>query len=433
MKRDHLLSLSIIILLTSSSLHAIKFEALGYKAVSMGGASVASSTGSLAAYNNPALLSKQPYDVEVSMGLGVSEYDHGVTNSVKALDDTGFLDTIDTIVDEIQGGAVSEATLNTLNDGLDIVIDMDGNTVTVAPQAYLGLQVLGFGMGVYGSSDATATAIVDQEKTALIFKNGTDGYKEVDSRTGLITESDEVTYQNSSIEYALLNGDTYLDAKAAALVEVPFAYGHNFETNIGNIMVGGALKYMQAITYVEDTKIDDSGELEGDVKKDATSTNFGVDLGFAYQPAFSYDLTFGLVLKNINSPSFDFADGQSYDVDMLARAGVSYNIFDSLQIAADIDLTSNKTLNDVVGSQMVGGGIMYEPFSNFFALSIRGGVMQNLEGRDIAGLIYTAGLGIGVKWFQIDLSGEMSGNTNTFKGYSVPSYAKANIALVSRW
>ena len=432
MKRDHLLSLSTIILLSATSLHAIKFEALGYKAISMGGASVASSTGSLAAYNNPALLSKQPYDVEISIGVGASEYDHGAVNSAKALEDTGFIDTVDTIVKEIQGGSVSQATLKTLNDGRDILIDMDGNYVTVAPQVYLGLQVQGFGMGVYASSDTKVTAIVDQDKTALIFKDGKSGYTEVDSTTGHTTASDETTYKNTSIEYALKNGDTYLDAKGAALVEVPIAYGHNFETNIGNIMVGGALKYMQAITYIEELKVDNSGEVDGDVKKDATSTNFGVDLGLAYQPAFSYDLTFGLVLKNLNSPSFDFADGQSYNVDMLARAGVAYNIFDSLQIAADIDLTSNNTLNPEIDNQMLGGGIMYEPFNNLFALSIRGGLMQNIAG-DTAGLIYTAGLGIGVKWFQIDLSGEMSGNKNTFQGYTVPTYAKANIALVSRW
>ena len=68
------LSLSTILLLGGSSLHALKFETLGYKSVSMGGAAVASSAGSIATYNNPALLAKTPYGVEVSLGGGVSEY-----------------------------------------------------------------------------------------------------------------------------------------------------------------------------------------------------------------------------------------------------------------------------------------------------------------------------------------------------------------------
>ena len=89
------LSLSTILLLSASSLHAIKFETLGYKSISMGGAAVASSTGSLATYNNPALLAKAPYTVEVSMGGGISTYDHGALASVTKLDDIGFMDTID--------------------------------------------------------------------------------------------------------------------------------------------------------------------------------------------------------------------------------------------------------------------------------------------------------------------------------------------------
>ena len=59
--------------------------------------------------------------------------------------------------------------------------------------------------------------------------------------------------------------------------------------------------------------------------------------------------------------------------------------------------------------------------------------MQNLDSNDKAGLVYTAGLGIGVKWFQVDLSGQMSGNKSTVDGTSIPQYAKVNLALISRW
>ena len=108
-------------------------------------------------------------------------------------------------------------------------------------------------------------------------------------------------------------------------------------------------------------------------------------------------------------------------------------ILDSLEIAADYDITSNSVLTEGVESQMVGGGLNFEPFSDFFALSLRAGLMQNLHSGDQAGLIYTAGMGIGVKWFQIDLSGQMSSNSNTIEDTTVPQYSKVNIALVSRW
>ena len=71
-----------------------------------------------------------------------------------------------------------------------------------------------------------------------------------------------------------------------------------------------------------------------------------------------------------------------------------------------MDLTRNKTFNNEVDSQMVGGGFNYEPFKSLFALSLRGGLMYNLDTDDKSGLIYTAGLGIGVKWIQLDLSAQ---------------------------
>ncbi len=421
------LSLSTVVLLSASTLHAIKFETLGYQSVSMGGAAVANSTGSIAAYNNPALLAKTPYSIEVSLGGGISTYDHGALASVTKLENSGFIDTLDKASQNVL--SLTPEDQQNLIDGTGIIIDMNGNAVTIAPQGYLGAQVYGFGFGVFGSSDSAATAVVDQAHNQLYFDNN-GVYLDLYGNPIL-----QLQYEAQSIEYAINQGLTYMDVTGAALVEVPIAYGYNFETTLGNIMVGGALKYMQAITYTDQYKIDNSGQINNgtDVKKDKQSSNVGMDLGIAYQPSFSYDLTLGLVGKNLNSPKFEFYDGTQYTIDPMVRAGLAYNIFESLQIAADIDLTSNTLLTEGVESQMVGGGINYEPFTSLFALSLRGGLMQNLHSGDNAGLIYTAGLGIGLKWFQIDLSGQMSSNSNTVDGTTVPEYTKVNLALVSRW
>ncbi|MDA3945183.1 MAG: conjugal transfer protein TraF [Helicobacteraceae bacterium] len=426
------LSFATILLLSASSLHAMKFETLGYKSISMGGASVANSAGSLAAYNNPALLGKTPYTVEVSMGAGISTYDQGALAPVTELDDIGFMDTLDKASQNVT--SLTPEDQQTLIDGTGIIIDMNGDAISVTPQAYIGAQVYGFGFGVFGASDSAVTAVVDQAHDQLIFEYG-GVYTKIDGSPITPANSTKAEYESSSIEFAVNNGLTYMDVQGVVLAEVPVAYGHNFETTLGNIMVGGALKYMQAVTYTDKYKIDNSGQIDNgtDVKKDKQSSNFGVDIGLAYQPAFDYDLTFGLVAKNLNAPKFDFADGSTYTVDPLVRAGVAYNILDSLQIAADYDITSNKTLNSDVESQMLGGGLNYEPFTDFFALSLRGGLMQNLHSGDQAGLIYTAGLGIGVKWFQLDLSGQMSGNSNSVNGTTVPEYTKVNLALISRW
>jgi hypothetical protein len=59
--------------------------------------------------------------------------------------------------------------------------------------------------------------------------------------------------------------------------------------------------------------------------------------------------------------------------------------------------------------------------------------MQNLDAKDKAGIIYTAGLGFGLKWLQLDLSAQMASKTTTVEGTSYPEYAKINLALISRW
>ena len=413
-----------IIMLSSLTLQAIQFESLGYKSISMGGAAVASSSGSVASYNNPALLAKTPYTVEIAISAGVSAYDFGVRDAYVKLDDLKFIDTLNKASNDIN--SLTNTDKQNLEAGTQTIVDMDGKAITVDPQGYVGAHIGQFGFGVYLTSDSAFIANTSAQHNKLYFENN-GNYVDLDNNP--VSQSQ---YESQSIQYAVENELSYLDLVGASIAEVPIAYGYDFETNIGDIMVGGAVKYMHAITYVDKLSFDENKNSD-EAKKDIQSSNFGIDLGLAYQPAFAYDLTFALVAKNLNAPEFDFYNGQSYKVDPMVRAGIAYKIFDSLEIAADVDLTSNKLLNNVVNSQMAGGGINFEPFSSFFALSLRAGVMKNLDDMDQAGPILTAGLGIGLKYFQIDLSAQTAGDMKEIEGYSIPNYGKVNLALVSRW
>ncbi len=424
------LSLAVITALCITSASAMQFQTLGYQAIGMGGAGVANSSGSVATYNNPALLAKTTYDVEISLGGGISTYDHGAGASFKALDDSGFMDTMDKISNDTASLTIDDQ--QKLVDGKNIVMAMDGDSVELAPQAYFAAQVSSFGIGVFGSSDVVGRAVVDPAHDRLIFANttgvGATHYELNDD--GTQSDSNLATYNSSSIEVAVNDGLTYVQAVGIGLAEVPVAYGHKFELSGGNLMIGGAVKYMHAITYTETLSIDNSDDDSSDDRNDITSSDFGIDLGLAYEPSFAKDLTIAVVAKNLNSPEFDFVDGTKHTIDPMIRAGVAYNILDSLEIAADIDLTKNETFVGEVKSQMIGGGLNFQPTSWF---SLRGGLMQNLDSNDKAEMIYTAGLGLGVKWFQIDLSAQMSKNSTTVDGTDYPQYAKVNLALISRW
>lgn len=415
-------TLFISTLLSSTLVSAMQFQTIGYKSISMGGAGVANSSSSIATYNNPALLAKSQYDVEISLGGGASTYDHGAGASVASLDDSGFMDVIDQADEDVS--SLTQNDIATLLDGKDVVLGMNGNAVQVSPQAYLSAQVSGFGLGVFGTSDAVAIAKVSQDHDQLIFDNN-GLYLDIDGN--LKTQEQ---YENTSMEYALNNGDTYLLTNVIAVAEVPLGYGHKMELSSGNLYLGGSLKYMQAVTYQEDIQIDGDDDSSENKTEEEKSTSFGIDLGIAYEPNDIKDLTLALVAKNINAPKFDLFNGGEVKVDPMVRAGISYNIYDSLEIAMDVDLTSNETFIPEVDSQMIGGGINYQPTSWF---SIRAGLMENMDSSNKADMIYTAGLGFGLKWFQIDVSGQMSSQSNTVNDASYPQYAKLNVAILSRW
>jgi hypothetical protein len=422
------LSLAALAALCVTSAHAMQFQTIGYKSVAMGGAAVANSTASTATYDNPALLAKAQYDVEISIGGGASFHDHGVGAAAQELDDSGFLDTLDRLENNV--AALTSADVTNLFKGKDVIMGMDGASLEVAPQASFGAQIGNFGFGVFGSSDAVATAVVSQAHDQVILYDSSYGgnYAKIAS-DGTVTASNATEYQNSSIEYAVNNGLTYLDVKAIGIAEIPVAYGHLFELSGGNLMVGGAVKYMHAFTYRENLRIDDSDSADNE-KKDNTDGNFGIDLGVAYEPFFAKELTLGIVAKNLNKPEFNFVTGEKIEVKPMVRAGAAYNIGDILEFAVDMDMTKNESFVPGIKNQMLGGGVSFHPVSWF---ALRGGAMKNLDSKDEAGVIYTAGLGFGLKWFQLDISGQMSGKTNTVEDTEYPRYAKVNVALISRW
>lgn len=420
------LSLAVLVAMCITSVNALTFQTLGYKSVSMGGAGVANSSGSISTYNNPALLAKAPYDVEISLGGGASFYDHGAAASFKDLKDSGFISTIDKATNNL--ASLTTAEQASLISGKDIILNMDGNSIQVSPQAHFSAQIKNFGMGVFGSSDVVGTAVVSQAHNQVIINNA-GIYTQLNS-DGTQSVSNVNAYSSSSLDYAINNGLTYVQALGVGLAEVPIAYGHKLELSGGNLMLGVALKYMQAKTYSERLKIDNSGSSTNSLKKDKTTSNFGIDLGLAYEPSFSNDLTLALVGKNLNSPEFKFANSNTYTINPMLRMGVAYDIFKTLEFAVDMDLTKNKTFISGLDSQMLGGGLNWHPSSWF---SLRGGAMKNLDTNDKADLIYTTGFGIGFKWFQIDLSAQVSPTTTTVGSSTIPQYAKVNLALISRW
>ena len=412
---------------------AAEFQPLGPLAISMGGAGVASSRGSFAAYYNPALLALNRHGVEVSLGAGGGLREVNLAGAADALSDLGIDETMDAVADFAGGGAPVPAGLQ--ND-VDVIVRelhtlAGANGLQLMPAFALGVQVRNFGFGFYGLSEGTAYAKVDEAHLGVIVEDA-GAYYSYNEETGAYGVTDRATYEASSIEYAIEEGLTYMQLAGVAYAEIPLAYGHLFDTQVGAFGVGGALKIMPGYSY--DVRIDvdtDSSDLSDRLadaeEKDVT---FGVDLGVVYVPAALPDLAAGLVLKNVNTPEFDRQAEDSVEVKPQVRAGVAYDFLDDrLSVAMDLDLVPNETFLPGVDSQFLGGGVNYHPFT---WLSVRTGLMLNLAESD-DGVIFTGGLGIGCKWVQLDLSAQISTEDAEFDGNTIPRYARAQLALVSKW
>lgn len=217
--------------------------------------------------------------------------------------------------------------------------------------------------------------------------------------------------------------------RGIAVAEVPLTYGRKITDDFA---VGGNVKFMKARVYNTEVAVfntDFGDALNTATDSYAESNNFGIDLGALYR--FGDKLRFGIVARNVNSPSFDMlpltpGGEDSIKEEPQVRAGVAYRPFGSLILAADIDLTENETtISGTSTSRIVSAGVEGNLF-NF--LQLRGGIYKNIANDDI-GPVYTAGFGINLWAVNIDLGAAMSSGSTTVDGNEIPKEVRAELAL----
>jgi len=427
-----------------------EFQSIGLEALSMGGAGVASSRGSYAAYYNPALLavSRDAVIVTISSGVGIRE--RNIAEHVDTLSNIEIDPTFEDVVnlgfsnlDTLAPGATATSTIPispALREDLQTIQQelrsmSEGNGLAVMPTASVGVQVKNYGFGVYGQSDIAASAIVDSQRLSVVVPVDVDNstyYVEYDPSSDTFTARDQAYYHSYSIDSAMEAQTTTLEQLGVAYVEIPLAYGHQFEAAFGGFSFGGAIKIMPGRTYDFRRAIDtESADISEDLEDyEETSTTWGVDVGILFTPSRVKNLSLGLVLKNLNTPEFDLKDGGSIDIAPQARLGIAYEMMDDrMTLALDADLTRNEVLIPDYDAQYLGGGVDYHPVNWF---SLRGGLMKNIQESD-EGTVLTAGLAMGAKWFQIDLAGQYSLKTGEFDGNDIPRYGRAQLSFLSSW
>ncbi len=421
-----------IALLTSLSL-AMEFQPLGFRSIGMGGAGVATASGSNAAYYNPALLAFSNYDVEFNLEVGIGMREVNLVDPLDKIVNTYELsDTIDKITEHAPfSGTNSKQTRDNIQGALKEIYKLSvGNGAEIEPTASFSAQIENFALGVYGTGEIESNAVIDRQHLYLIFKDKKNsGYYYYYPKTDTYGATDKNTYENYSLEYALDNNLTYVNVKGLAIAEVPLSYAHKFPVKNADLSIGINLKYMEGITYSNILSLEntDSDTLNDSLDKNKkVSSSIGVDVGILLK---ADKIKVGLIGKNLNSPKFDFYDGSQYTLSPMYRAGVAVDLNSWITFAMDIDLSKNSTFIPGYNSQYVGGGLDIHPGS---WISFRAGIMRNMV-QDEEGNIITAGVGLGLKWFQLDVAGEAATKTGTYDGNDIPRYFKVNVALLSRW
>ena len=278
--------------------------------------------------------------------------------------------------------------------------------------------------------------------------NGTDamllgsGLSSQDVANTLINQ---ITTINTATAANLLeNNTTSVLTRSLAYIEFPLSYGHPFDFGTyGTLGIGGPVKVIAGRVYQSQTflmKSDsvDSSDITSEMTKNyKDSVNASFDLGALWR--YNKMLNVGIVAKNLTSPEFDAPDvkdkngsvipgsGGKVKLEPQLRLGVAIDPVDWLTLAADLDLTENKTVLGADGykNRHLGGGFEWHSFS---WLKLRGGMYTNLASGGI-GPTATAGLTFGTKWINLDIDGAYGLETAEYDGDESPQEARVQLQL----
>ena len=367
----------------------------------------------------------------ISAGAGWRE--HNLAEKADALNKAGFTDALVRVAQNAPLGSNTAADRQSLITSQRILASMVGgkNGLSMMTDAAVGAQVRQVGIGVYGTTDGTATAIVDPDHLAFSVQS-VGGYYAYDPVTDSYSAISQPVYEASSLEYAVNTRLTYVKISGLKIVEIPISYAYPVQLGAGSLSVGGSLKFMSGTTHNARIKVDTaSANIDDQLGGSAKDSNaVSIDAGLLFIPNRMPNLTLGLVGKNLTSPSFDtVVAGESYKVKPQFRGGVNLAVSSNFDIALDYDLSRNETFIRDLDTQYIGGGFNFRPASWF---SVRLGAMKNLASSE-EGTVLTGGLGFGLKWFQLMMAVQMSNKKGQLDGEDIPRYARANISLVSSW
>ncbi len=402
-------------------------------------------------------------NVDLAVGFQIQNYGLGIFGVTELGAGVGYVDTVNLRMGSTSIASTDPAATNVNTLAINVVNPTYTNvsqiTVSDAARPALANQVFttaqynqivtafqnagGFVGAVPNVSTQTAQALASKLEFQLASTGAAGNTTNLTPEqlvSALTLTANTINPANDTID----NNKSTVLLSGLALAEVPLAYGHKFDLgSFGKLGIGAAAKVMQGSVYYNVVKV---SELKN--SKDTTtkakdqheeSTQLGIDLGALWRMedvAFVGPVNVGLALKNLNSPKFegpkDPVTGAATDkvkVEPQARVGIALDPLSWLTIAADMDLTKNKTILPGHDSQLIGGGLEAH-FDHWYALwlALRAGAYKNI-GVTGSKPIITAGLSLGPKWLCFDINGAFATEKARYDNKSYPNEAKVEFGL----
>jgi F plasmid transfer operon, TraF, protein len=353
-------------------------------------------------------------DVNAGMGIRINHFGIGFRTYDQALGQIKNIDKQHIGID-LPGGSTLQAQIS------NVVVPGVGagytpTNLSSAQQATL-LAALGNSQDAVNKIDAAMT------------QAGISG-SEVQSVVDLFSSVTSAT--NSGLTFG--TNDTTFRLVGLSVNEIPISYGYALDEHFA---IGGSVKFMVGRVYGLDVpvfstsakKIDD---YLSDAKNDyQQSMNGGIDLSISTRWSM---FQAGLIGRNLNAPSFKgpTVNGVTFDdirVEPSAAAGIAFIPWETVTLAADLDLTQAQTALEAYKVQRASVGLEW---NILHTLALRGGLSKNIAETDDPALV-SAGVGLNLYALRVDVAGQAAAKTITYDGKDYPQEARASLAVATDW
>ncbi|TLD83019.1 conjugal transfer protein TraF [Helicobacter trogontum] len=360
-----------------------------------------------------------------------------------------FANSVDWSNFDVSNGKIASMTIKSGSNGaLDATMkDLDtlfevlrNNNMNVISQSGIVFQLSNetiqekFGslaVGLFNTAQAGVSLVGDKSRMRLIFGDTTGYYELIVKQDGYtLKEASKEDYEKFSILPSIEQGNAHkIVSSAFNLLEIPVGYAYRFNFNNSELSIGITGKLMLGASLYHEQFL--GSNLQFNTKFASNihyNTTFGIDIGsyYGYDLSDTGQLGVGLVIKNINTPTFRFDGAPTISIKPQYRAGIAYN-GKRFSLAFDADVLPNEVLTYSqygLYSQMIGGGFKLD----YKFIDVRGGVAYDLR-RD-TGAILTAG--VNILGF-IDIAAEVGTKWVDYFGITAPKYANVRIGGSFSW